>query len=88
MKTPLSSLVIFTFLFLFFLSSAISTPLPSPTSSTNTHYCDSFSHSKPRSLCIGLQRMHHNLPPLTPQLDPRFVEEKRRVPTGPNPLHN
>ncbi|BAT74769.1 hypothetical protein VIGAN_01251900 [Vigna angularis var. angularis] len=86
MKTSLSSLttIIIIFLFLFFLSS----PNPTlPPSSTNTHYCDSFPHTRPRSLCIGLQRslqrMHHQ-----PLLDPRFGSEKRRVPTGPNPLHN
>ncbi|XP_022640175.1 uncharacterized protein LOC111242128 [Vigna radiata var. radiata] len=73
MKTSLSSLIII-ILFLFFLSSP---------SSTNNHYCDSFPHTRPRSLCIGLQRMHHQ-----PLLDPRFAQEKRRVPTGPNPLHN
>ncbi|KAL2344615.1 hypothetical protein Fmac_005900 [Flemingia macrophylla] len=88
MKTPLSSLAILTFLFIFFLSSANSTPLPSTTSHLDNHYCDSFPHTKPRSLCIGLQRMHHNLHPLPPQLAPRFGAEKRRVPTGPNPLHN
>ncbi|ESW30616.1 hypothetical protein PHAVU_002G168200 [Phaseolus vulgaris] len=85
MKISLSSLtiIIFFFFIIFF------TTLPPQTSSTNSHYCDSFPHTRPRSLCIGLQRMHHpNSPPLPPLLDPRFASEKRRVPTGPNPLHN
>ncbi|XP_027348280.1 CLAVATA3/ESR (CLE)-related protein 9-like [Abrus precatorius] len=99
-KTSLSSLTIILCLFLLFVSSANCRLLiPPPTSSRNTrhtHYCHSFPHTRPRSLCIDLQRMHHNLPPLpTPQangvdldLDPRYGAEKRRVPTGPNPLHN
>ncbi|KAI4328521.1 hypothetical protein L6164_020869 [Bauhinia variegata] len=89
-------------LFLFFVSSADSKLLshptlpPSPTLSSsrnNFHhrYCDSFSNETPRSLCIQLQRIHQNLHPFPPQVkgvDPRYGVEKRRVPTGPNPLHN
>ncbi|CAJ1939766.1 unnamed protein product [Sphenostylis stenocarpa] len=69
-------------------NSTLTTP-PPQSSSTTTRYCDSFPHARPRSLCIGLQRMHrHYSRPLPPHLDPRFGAEKRRVPTGPNPLHN
>ncbi|KAK7317952.1 hypothetical protein RJT34_02600 [Clitoria ternatea] len=100
MKTSLSSLTTTLFLlFLFFVPSANSRILtPPPTSSRNTlqpHYCNSFPQRRPRSLCIQLQRMHHSLhnpvtipPPQGNDLDPRFGAEKRRVPTGPNPLHN
>ncbi|KAL6190124.1 hypothetical protein ACLB2K_036523 [Fragaria x ananassa] len=58
------------------------------------HSCDAISRSsqKLRSLCIQLQRAHHvPSPPPSPedyQIDPRFGVEKRRVPSGPNPLHN
>ncbi|KHN20533.1 CLAVATA3/ESR (CLE)-related protein 9 [Glycine soja] len=97
MKTSLSSLTttIITIFLLFVSSSNCTRPTPPPplssqTSSTlHNHYCDSFPNAKARSLCIGLQRMHQNsllLP--QPQVDPRFGAEKRRVPTGPNPLHN
>ncbi|KAK7251929.1 hypothetical protein RIF29_35544 [Crotalaria pallida] len=97
-------------LFLFFVSSAncrLPSPLlPSSTSSRNNHnnqqqqqqqrYCDSFSKRRnSHSLCMELQRIHHNnlhpFPQLAPKankVDPRYVAEKRRVPSGPNPLHN
>ncbi|KAE9613689.1 hypothetical protein Lal_00016100 [Lupinus albus] len=87
-------------LFIFFVSSAncrLPTPLlPSPTSSRNNnhhqrYYCDSFSNRNSRSLCMKLQRIHSNLhlrPPKANGIDPRYGEEKRLVPCGPNPLHN
>ncbi|KAK7362421.1 hypothetical protein VNO77_04532 [Canavalia gladiata] len=94
MKTSLSSfttLLPLIFLFFFFVSSANCTLPPPPTSSRNTlhpHYCDSFLHTRPRSLCIHLQRKHPVPAPQQNGVDPRYGSEKRRVPTGPNPLHN
>lgn len=96
MKSSLSSLIMILCLLLLFVSSTncrIPTQLlPSPTSSLrNTYYCDSFPSRTPRSLCIDIQRIHHNLRPVPPQenvVDPRYGVDMRRVPTGPNPLHN
>ncbi|CAL0312211.1 unnamed protein product [Lupinus luteus] len=88
-------------LFIFFVSSVncrLPSPLlPSPTSSRNNnlqrYYCDSFSKRNLRSLCMQLQRIHSNLqpfplPPKANGIDPRYGEQKRLVPSGPNPLHN
>ncbi|PRQ40682.1 hypothetical protein RchiOBHm_Chr4g0438701 [Rosa chinensis] len=58
------------------------------------HSCDAISRSSPklRSLCIHFQSTQHlPTPPPSPsdyQIDPRYGVEKRRVPSGPNPLHN
>ncbi|KAE9615487.1 hypothetical protein Lal_00018405 [Lupinus albus] len=92
------------FLFFFFSatnsvapSNALSLINPSITSNNHNHkhlgYCDSFSRKNPRSLCIELQNMHQRMQtPVPPSnesgIDPRYGEEKRVVPSGPNPLHN
>ncbi|CAL0308077.1 unnamed protein product [Lupinus luteus] len=99
-----STTVIILILFLlFFFSStnyvapshALSLTNPSTTIHNHNHlgYCDSFSRQKPHSLCIELQKMHHRLhAPVAPSkkngIEPRYGEDKRVVPSGPNHLHN
>ncbi|KAE9615486.1 hypothetical protein Lal_00018407 [Lupinus albus] len=80
-------------------SHALSLINPSITSHNHNHnhnhlgYCDSFSRKNPRSLCIELQNMHQRMhTPLPPSkengIDPRYDEEKRVVPSGPDHHHN
>ncbi|AES96980.1 hypothetical protein MtrunA17_Chr5g0418741 [Medicago truncatula] len=98
------TVIIFFFLLFFFSLGNCrlhSQTKPSSPSSRNTQnnqqqhllYCDSFSKRNTHSLCINLQRIHQRLhnqvsPSHDYGIDPRFGAEKRRVPTGPNPLHN
>ncbi|KAL1327788.1 hypothetical protein HN51_037786 [Arachis hypogaea] len=70
-----------------------SSPPPITSSRNNlfhhpSSYCDSFSR-KSRSLCMELQRKQQQSFPPHNGLDPFiYGSEKRRVPSGPNPLHN
>jgi len=103
LSSPRRTLIIFFFLLFFFSLGNCrlhSQTKPSSPSSRNTQnnqhhllYCDSFSKRNTHSLCINLQRIHQRLhkqvsPSHDYGIDPRFGAEKRRVPTGPNPLHN
>ncbi|XP_050374817.1 CLAVATA3/ESR (CLE)-related protein 9-like [Argentina anserina] len=76
---------------------ACATGIPTTTAKESTHRrhsCDAISRSskKLRSMCMELQSVPHSpSPPPSPEddkIDPRFGVEKRRVPSGPNPLHN
>ncbi|KAK2636100.1 hypothetical protein Ddye_030892 [Dipteronia dyeriana] len=99
-----TTFLFFLFLFFFFFLASASNPPNPATIHLHDHYtrnnyrsCSSFTQKKSRSLCIQLQRIHHQLrqhrhspppPSLLDEIDPRYGVEKRLVPSGPNPLHN
>ncbi|KAE8661439.1 CLAVATA3/ESR (CLE)-related protein 9 [Hibiscus syriacus] len=94
------TLLIFTAVLLFLLrSSATQTPPRNHHLRRQQQYvkfrsCESLSRPQQRSSCFRPQRIHNRHPFPTPQadkldgIDPRYGEEKRLVPSGPNPLHN